>query len=120
MSEDVSEGVWDRDRALDLVGTTAIVSLRYVDPEGDSIGTDVFTGLVVAADERAGIELEVFQPHPGERVVLAPLLDAFRPAEPGFYELPDEALTIDDPDWLVDLQVTVDAPGEQLGATLVN
>ena len=111
---------WDSARALDLVGTTAIVTLRYVDTEGDDIGTDTFTALVVAADEEAGIELEVFQPSPGEKVVLAPLLDAFRPAEPGFYEIEDDQLTIEDPDWLVDLMVTIDQPGAQLDASMMN
>ena len=111
---------WDEARALDLVGTTAIVTLRFVDTEGDDIGTDTFTGLVVSADAENGIELEVFQPTPGEKVVLAPILEAFRPADPGFYELPDEALTMDDPDWLVDLLVTIDAPGRQLDASMMN
>ena len=111
---------WDEARALELVGTTAIVTLRFVDTEGDDIGTDTFTGLVIAADEEAGIELEVFQPTPGETVVLAPILDAFRPADPGFYELVDEALTMDDPDWLVDLMVTIDEPGKQLDASMMN
>ena len=114
------EEPWDDARALDLVGTTAIVTLRYVDTEGDDIGTDTFTGLVVSADEEDGITFEVFQPSPGETVVLAPLLDAFRPAEPGFYEIEDDALTIEDPDWLVDLMVTIDAPGRQLDSSMMN
>ena len=117
-SDEASE--WDERRALDLVGTTAIVTLRYVDTQGDDIGTDTFTGLVVAADADDGIELEVFQPSPGEKVVLAPILDAFRPAEPGFYEIEDDALTIEDPDWLVDLMVTIDAPGQQLDTFMMN
>ena len=111
---------WDERRALDLVGTTAIVTLRYVDPQGDDVGTDIFTALVVDANSETGIELEVFQPSPGETVVLAPLLDAFQPAEPGFYELEDEHLTIEDPDWLVDLLVTIDAPGQQLDTSMMN
>ena len=110
---------WDEARAMELLGTTAIVTLRYVDSEGDDIGTDTFTALVVATDEEDGIELEVFQPTPGERVVLAPILDAFRPAGPGFYEIEDD-LTIEDPDWFVDLMVTIDAPGKQLDASMMN
>ena len=111
---------WDAQRADALVGTTAIVTLTFVDTEGDELGADVFTCLVVDADEEAGIELEVFQPAAGERVVIAPLLDAFEPAEPGFYELEDEGLTIEDPDWFVSLRITVDRPSQQLGPGLVN
>ena len=111
---------WDDHRAADLPGTTAIFTLRYVDPEGDDIGIDVFTGLVTRADEEEGIEIEIFQPTPGETVVLAPVLEAFQPAEPGFYELEDDNLTIEDPDWLVDIQIVITAPGEQLGMGVVN
>ena len=111
---------WDEGRASALVGTTAIVTLTFVDTEGDELGADVFTCLVVDTDPRAGIELEVFQPNAGEKVVIAPILDAFEPAEPGFYELEDEGLTIEDPDWFVSLRITVDRPSQQLAPGLMN
>ena len=105
---------WDQARAVDLLGTSVIVTLHYADGEGDEIGADQFTGLVTEVDEHDGITVETFQPAQGESVVLAPILDAFEPAQPGFYEL-DSGLTIDDPDWTVDLAVVITRPRDQLG-----
>jgi hypothetical protein len=99
------EDSWDADFADDLVGCTLLVGLTYVDHDDHPVRRQQLHGTVVPVDRHSGI---VIRQDTGEDATIAPVLDAIEPAQPGIYQLADEDVAVEDPDFTALL--TVRAP----------
>lgn len=95
---------WDQDFADDLIGSTLLVGLTYVDNEGVLLGRHQVFGIVETVDARNGIVIRTRDE--GERFTVAPFLDAIEVGEPGLYRLRDHERTVEDPDFTALFTVT--------------
>ncbi|AWI88799.1 hypothetical protein C0214_11380 [Methylobacterium sp. DM1] len=95
---------WDQDLADDLIGSTLLVGLTYVDPEGALLGRRQVFGIVETVDARTGIVIRTGDE--GEPFTVAPLLDAIEVGEPGLYQLADQDRVVENPDFTALFTVT--------------
>jgi hypothetical protein len=95
---------WDQDLADDLIGSSLLVGLTYVDAEGAVLGRRQVFGIVETVDVEAGI---VIRSDDGDGpVTVAPLLDAIEVGEPGLYQLADQGRVVENPDFTALFTVT--------------
>lgn len=97
-------GDWDEELAGDLVGSTLLVGLTYLDGEQRLLGRRQVFGRVVSCDPEDGIVIDA--PGLDEAFVMAPMLEAVEVGEPGEYQLADEEAVVVDPDFVALLTVT--------------
>lgn len=95
---------WDQDLADDLIGSSLLVGLTYVDNEGAFLGRHQLFGIVETVDAEDGIVIRTRDE--GERFTVAPLLDAIEVGERGLYRLADQDRTVEDPDFTALFTVT--------------
>lgn len=93
---------WDADFAEDLAGCTLLVGLTYVDHDDKLIRRQQIYGTVASADPLSGIAI---RQRTGEIFTIAPVLDAIEPAQPGSYQLADEDMAVENPDFTALLTV---------------
>lgn len=102
--EDMGEELdWDEEFANDLIGRTLLVGLTFLEADGSLIERQQAFGTVTACHPVDGITLEL--DGSDETFVVAPILEAIEPAEPGTYQLADDEEAIEDPDYTMLLTV---------------
>lgn len=94
---------WDAQLAADLVGSSLLVALTFVDHAGVLQRRQQLFGTVLSVSIGAGISLRQAN---GEIVSIAPLLHAIEPGEPGLYQLADSGELVEDPDFVAHITVT--------------
>jgi hypothetical protein len=95
---------WDQDLADDLIGSSLLVGLTYVDPEGALLGRRQIFGIVETVDAETGIVIRTGEGD--EPFTIAPLLDAIEVGEPGLYQLADQDRIVENPDFTALFTVT--------------
>jgi hypothetical protein len=90
------EDDWSDEFANDLIGSTLLVGITYVDHDDQLIRREQVYGTVMSADQSSGI---VIQQDAGEDFVIAPVLNAIEYAQPGIYQLADEDAAVENPDF---------------------
>lgn len=93
-------GSWDDDLAEALVGRIVLVGMTYLTKDEQLVRQEQFYGVVVSADRRLGIRLELEGQRAGEEHVLPPHTANFQKARPGDYNLRSTGETVADPDYL--------------------
>jgi hypothetical protein len=94
---------WDEGFAGDLVGCTLLAGLTFVDHDDALVRRQQIFGKVESVDRADGIALRCHVSD--ELVMLAPILDAIEPGQPGIYQLSDADEQVEDPDFTVLLTV---------------
>ncbi|MER2253358.1 hypothetical protein ABS772_25880 [Methylorubrum podarium] len=95
---------WDQDLADDLIGSSLLVGLTYVDSEGVLLSREQVFGIVETVDAQAGIVIRTRDE--GEPFTVAPLLEAIEVGEPGLYQLADQDRIVENPDFTALFTVT--------------
>jgi hypothetical protein len=89
-----------------LIGQNALIGLTYLDEHGEVVRRSELYGEIIEADPNSVVRLRLHDT--GTEFTLPPDLDAFRPAEPGFYRLHSTGQEIEDPDLIATW--TISAP----------
>ena len=97
---------WDEEFASDLVGSTLLVGLTYVDHDGEFVRRQQIFGTVISVGESSGIVIR--QHRNGETFTIAPVLDAIEAGDPGIYQMADADEEVEDPDFTA--LITVRSP----------
>ena len=87
---------WDEAFAKALIGKTLLVGLTFLDDEGEVTERQQFFGVVIEADDRDGILLDLLGEHDGDTYALPPQTSNILAAEPGVTSLEG-----DTPDFVV-------------------
>lgn len=103
-SLDETDTDFDQKLADSFVGKCVLAQLRVFSNTREFIEIIHMHGTIISAKPE-GIEVKLGGKRAGEVYVLAPILDAFEIAEPGFYELIDGD-TVDSPDLTCMFDVT--------------
>lgn len=98
---------WDADFAEQLHGSTLLVGLTYLKPDGTFVSREQIFGRVEILNEEQGIGLR--RDDTQELVMIAPMLDAVDYAEPGICHLKDAGREIENPDFVASFTVTMPA-----------
>jgi hypothetical protein len=99
--------IWDQDVADRLVGKLVLVGVTRVSNDQQVLGQDQFHGVVVAADRRTGIKLELEGTRTGDEYNLPPQTSVFSRAQRGEYRLRATGEIVVDPDYLATWTITV-------------
>lgn len=91
---------WDDELAAALVGKTLLVGVTYCTADDQVVRREQFHGVVISADPRQGIVLELDGARRGERHDLPPMTQVFQRARPGEYRLSATGEVVHDPDYL--------------------
>ncbi len=98
---------WDQDEADWLIGKYALVGITYLESDGvTEKGNAQYHGRVVSADREKGIAIACEGKWAGHTMGLPPVLNTFRFAKPGKYELYSTGEVISDPDVLATWSIT--------------
>lgn len=90
---------WDPERAAALVGLYALVGVRWIGSDGETVENEgQYHGRIVEADPVAGIKIACEGRRTGETFSLPPALDWFETADAGRYTLRSTGEVIVDPD----------------------
>lgn len=115
MAEEMSDAQmpagWDAQRAEELVGCVAVVTIYCMTEDGVLLHSQSAVGTVQAVDPHRGIEL--LRHRDGDVLTLPPTLGAFEPAAAGTYTLcqSGEAVeAVEDPDFTADFFVPAPSP----------
>ena len=87
---------WDEAFAKTLIGKTLLVGLTFLDDDGAVTERQQFFGVVIEADDRDGILLDLLGEHDGDTYALPPQTSNILAAEPGVTSLEG-----DTPDFVV-------------------
>jgi hypothetical protein len=102
--ENLGDDDWDAELATDLVGSTLLVGLTFLDASGTVTGRRQIFGTVQSCDQEEGIAIRTRAG--GEIEVIAPVLDAIDVGEPGVYQLTDSDEVVENPDFTALITVT--------------
>jgi hypothetical protein len=92
---------WDQEEADGLIGQYVLVGMTYLKPDGKTVKSrGEYHGRIVSADREAGIKVRCEGKWEGHVMGLPPILDIFRPAKPGNYELYSTGEVVSDVDYL--------------------
>ncbi|CCD83953.1 conserved protein of unknown function [Bradyrhizobium sp. ORS 285] len=102
MPPDESDGIppdWDQEEADGFVGQLVLVGITYVEPDGETVTSQVqaWGRIVSATPEGISITCEG-KTWEGQTMTLPPDLQAFQPASPGCHTLGSTGETVTDPD----------------------
>lgn len=97
---------WDAEFAANIVGSTVLIGLTVILPNGTLHGREQFYGTIESVDRERGIEVALAGVRDGETYWLPPDLSSVRAADPGAYQLHATNETIHDPDYLSTWTVT--------------
>src|SRR5262245_50555555 len=97
---------WDEHQSASLVGKHALVGLTFVDADGTVRRQVQIHGRITAVDETI-VTMRLHESE--EEFTLPPILEAFKPAEPGEYRLQSTGEIVVDPDLLAKFQITAPA-----------
>lgn len=102
MPPDDPDGIspdWDQEEADGLVGLLVLVGITYVEPDGETVTSQVqaWGRIVNAAPEGISITCEG-KTWEGQTMTLPPDLQALQPADPGRYTLGSTGEMVVDPD----------------------
>lgn len=103
-SSDEDQSDFDQQLADSYVGKYVLAQLRVHSNSDEFLEVTLMHGIIISA-KPGGIEIQLKGKRAGEVYVLAPILDAFESAEPGFYVLEDGD-TVDSPDLICRFKVT--------------
>lgn len=87
---------WDEAFAKALIGKTVLVGLTFIDDDGEVSERQQFFGVVIEANDRDGILLDLLGEHDGDTYALPPQTSAIKAAEKGV-----TSLAGDTPDFVV-------------------
>ena len=87
---------WDEAFAKALIGKTLLVGLTFLDEDGEITERQQVFGVVIEADDRDGIVLDLLGEHDGDTYALPPQTSAIKAAEAGV-----TSLAGDTPDFVV-------------------
>ncbi len=85
--------------AAKLVGSTVIVGMTYLKPDGSVRGQEQMFGAIEIADADRGVAILLERSRSGELYWLPPDLRAYREAPKGSYKLRSTGEIIEDPDF---------------------
>ncbi|MHB0977141.1 MAG: hypothetical protein ACYC1U_08095 [Candidatus Aquicultorales bacterium] len=91
---------FDEMLACSYIGKYILVGLTYVDHEGVEIERKQLHGVVMSADRRLGLSVQLHGAHEGETLTMPPDLRSVGQAKPGVYTLHSTGEEIDNPDLL--------------------
>src|SRR4051794_14918249 len=92
---------WNQEEADDLVGRYVLVGMTYLKADGKTVKSKAqYHGRIVSADRHTGFQIRCEGKWEGRTMGLPPILDIFRPAKPGNYELYSTKEVVTDPDYL--------------------
>ena len=81
-----------------IIGKRVLVGVTWFDGTGKETGRGQWWGTILAFNRRKGLLVDLGDT--GKHHAFPPLPDAFRPAEPGKYELQSTGEIVEDPDLL--------------------
>jgi hypothetical protein len=101
MSAERAEPVkaWDEAFAAQLIGATVLIGMTCMRPDGEIDRREQMFGLVVEADSKAGILVDLDGTRKGTSYRLPPQTSVFQRAERGTYALKSTGETVNDPDF---------------------
>jgi hypothetical protein len=102
--ENLGADDWDAELAEDLIGASLLLGLTYLDNEGRVTQRRQIFGKILSCDPDAGIEIALRGSQ--EIFVMAPVLEAIEPGDPGIYQMADSDDVVTDPDFIALLTVT--------------
>jgi hypothetical protein len=108
-STEESDGppAWDQDEADWLIGKYVLVGITYLASDGETVKSQAqYHGRIVSADPKVGFKIECEGRWAGQTMGLPPVLEAFRPADPGKYRLRATEEVVEDPDVLATWSIT--------------
>jgi hypothetical protein len=99
MATSESSDHWDPELAARLIGSTVIVGMTYLRPDGELDRQEQMFGMVVEADPKMGILIEFEGSRIGTSYRLPPQTSVFTSAPPGTYRLRSTGEVVVDPDY---------------------
>lgn len=95
---------WDADFAEELLGSTLLVGLTYLDADGAFLLRKQAFGRIeiVCPEEGIGVRLADDE----DLLMIPPMLDAVDYAAPGIYHLKNAGVSIENPDFVASFNVT--------------
>ena len=88
---------FDTEFAQQLIGKHVLIGVTVQNRRGEFTRQEQFHGIVLSADEKAGIKVMLKGTREGEENWLPPATNVFEPAEPGVYKLRSTGEEVVDP-----------------------
>ena len=110
MTTDDSFSFFDETFAASLVGKYVLVGLTIQSHDGRTIERRQVHGIVVSADRRTGVTIDLHGSRKGEKYVLPPDTRDFRPGKLGMYRPRDSDDIVWNPDFTCSWTITRPPP----------